>query len=230
MRLVLVMAVGAMITGICAPAFCVVNSGFEMSIVEDGINVPLSWDRENYAAVVSSFSTDDASGNTDNWLLTSEQSLLPFQGESFVVLSTGDIPAEESTYATLTQLVEVQVDNIVSGVFFFGTCDYFYEGYNNDYATITLLAPEGSGLSDIEIVRISVEDVGDYSSTAGWISFESDVFTEENAGLYTLQIAVFDDGDELLNSYFAVDDIYIPEPAAILLISIGGILVSRRRR
>lgn len=230
MRLVPVIIMGAIIISLCAPAFGIVNSGFESSVLEDGIYVPLYWDREYYVSVVDSFSPDDATGSSTYWQISSELPLMPFEGDSFVVLSSGDIPEFDSPYGKISQSVTIHEGEKLSGVFFFGTCDYFSAGNNNDYATISLLAEEGSGLDDIEVVRVDVESIGDYSSNSGWVYFESDVFTAANAGLYTLEIAVYDDGDLKFNSYFMIDNLYIPEPATLLLLGAGGALITVRRR
>ena len=137
--------------------------------------------------------------------LTPQSGLFPFEGEHFLVLSTGDVP-RGSAGAKVQQSITVDAGDKLTGVYFFGTCDYW--DYN-DFAYIKLIPQPGdSNLSEISIVEISVWDVGDYSSLSGWKRFEQ-VFDTNQAGTYNLTIAVGDYGDAVWDTYMVVDGIVL---------------------
>jgi hypothetical protein len=204
----------------------VANGGFESYSYDSSLdaNVPAGWQRENYAAVVHNFIPQPVRGSAENWKIDLQQGLTPFEGDSFVVLSNGDIEPDPWS-ASLRQTVSFAPGEKLCGAYFFGTADWGV--MYNDYGTIKLTAESGSGLSDITLVSITVDDVGRYSSTNGWVHFESTVFIPSTAGIYTIEVAVYDVGDTAYDSYLAVDGL-IPEPATLFLLSLGAALMRKR--
>lgn len=189
----------------------IVNGGFEQSEPNAAIdaNVPTDWQRENYAAVVSNFVPQPERGNTDDWKIDIVEGLDPFEGQSFVVLSTGDI-LPDPMYGRISQQIEVFAGQRLAGMYFFGTCDYIPFG---DYAIITLTPDSNSSLRDIVLLSMNVDDVGSFSSMDGWGVFEH-TFSQEEAGAYELALSVSDLSDIIYKSYLAVDNItlcYAPE-------------------
>jgi len=191
----------------------IANGGFEQSEPNATIdaNTPTDWQRENYAAVVNNFvpQPDPNRGNANNWKIDIVEGLDPFEGQSFVVLSTSDI-LPEPMYAKISQQIEVFAGQRLAGMYFFGTCDYIpFE----DYAIITLIPNPNSSLRDIMLLNINVADVGSYSSMDGWGFFEY-TFSQQEAGVYELALSVSDLSDIIFKSYLAVDNItlcYAPE-------------------
>ena len=168
-------------------------------------NAPLGWERESYAAIVDNFVPEPERGNTSEWKIDVQKGLDPFEGESFVVLSTGDIdpPLPDPQYAQIKQQIEASPGQRLAGVYFFGTCDYTpYE----DFATIKLVPAPTSGLRDSILININVGDVGSYGSMDGWDFFEY-TFSEADAGIYDLVLIVSDLGDWIFKSYLAIDNI-----------------------
>lgn len=199
---------------ICMPVWVyanIANGDFELSEPNAAIdaNTPTDWQIENYAAVVTNFVPQPERGNTGNWKIDVVEGLDPFEGQSFVVLSTGDIDPDPM-YARIVQQIEVFEGQRLAGMYFFGTCDYIpYE----DYATITLVSDSNPSLRDIILLNINVADVGSYGSMDGWGVFEY-TFSLEEAGVYELILAVSDLSDYIFKSYLAVDNItlcYAPQ-------------------
>lgn len=202
-------------------ADAIVNPGFEFAVEGTDFDTPADWQYENYAAVVNNFESQGP-----NWEIDPQTGLNPFEGDSFVVLSNGNMTPETS-YAKIWQEIIISAGQAISGAYFFGTTDW--EPYH-DYGTIKLIAPSGSGIADIELVNISVNDVGTYSSTTGWLTFQSELFTSATAGTYTLECAVYDDIDYMFSSYLAVDGLaIIPEPASIMLFIVGVFISARQK-
>ena len=179
------------------------NGDFELSEPNSafGIDLPTGWETENYTAVDCNLVPDPnpRQGSSMNWQIGTDTGLKPFQGESFVILSTSGI-VPEPRYARIWQNVEFFEGQRISGTYFFGTYDYLPF---DDFASITLV-PDDSEERSVILVSISVIDVGSYGSTEGWEDFEH-VFTAEDAGVYDLVISVEDYGDAIYTSYFAVD-------------------------
>jgi len=170
------------------------------------INTPTGWQHENYTAVVGYFVPKPENGTTTNWRINLQTGLLPFEGEHFLVLSTGNVPRQAVKYAKVWQSITVEAGDKLTGVYFFGTCDYLPY---NDLADINLVPlPGESNLSVINIAHISIEDVGDYNSLSGWKRFEY-TFDTNKAGTYDLTIFVSDYGDLAYESYFAVDGLVL---------------------
>lgn len=179
------------------------NGDFELSEPNEalGINLPTGWETENYATVDCNFVPDPnpRRGSSINWQIDTNVGLMPFQGESFVILSTDDI-VPEPQYARILQNVEFFEGQRISGAYFFGTYDYIPF---DDNASITLVPDDSEGRSVI-LVAIGVSGVGSYGSTPGWVTF-GHAFTAEDAGVYDLVISVGDYGDIIFTTYFAVD-------------------------
>ena len=206
-----------------ALAGSIVNSGFESSVAGTKYDIPSDWTTENYVESVDGFVPNNYNGVKTSWQIDVTTELTAYEGSKFVLLSTGD---SSVNYAKISQQVTLQAGDIITGAYFFGACDYYSW---EDYATITLVAQAGSGLTDIELVNIGIAEVGDYGSTDGWVTFQSEVITALTAGTYTLECTVFDLNDFQLESYFAVDGIaIIPEPASIMLL-ISGLLIIRKK-
>lgn len=187
----------------------IVNGGFEQSEPNDMLDFdpPFGWERENYAAVVGNFVPQPERGNTSNWKIDVEAGLVPFEGQSFVVLSTGDVQPDPM-YAEIRQQIEVSTGQRLAGAYFFGTCDYIpFE----DYATITLIPDSNSSLRDIILLNINVGDVGSYGSMDGWGLFEY-TFSEAEAGTYEIVLLVSDLNDWIFKSYLAVDNVTLCYP------------------
>jgi hypothetical protein len=174
------------------------------------INVPTGWQYKNYTAVVGHFVPQPENGRTTNWRISS---LSPFEGEHFLVLSTGNIPRNSVAYAKIWQSITIQGGEKLTGVYFFGTCDYIsnYPSFN-DWAEIKLVHATDSN-QDVNIIYVAVENVGsfgsdDNGSMSGWKRFEH-VFEANQAGTYDLVISVNDYGDTAYESYFAVDGLVL---------------------
>lgn len=193
------------------------NGGFEQTEPNELLDFdpPAHWQRQNYAAIVTNFKPQPTVGSVDNWKIDVQAGLNPIQGQSFVVLSSGDINPDPSS-ASINQSFQATAGETISGYYFFGTCDY--EPYN-DYAEIKLLPAPGSQLNEITLVSVDVLTVGHYSSMSGWELFEH-TFTSAEAGLYSIDISVNDARDTIYASYLAVDGI-TPEPSTAMLLAFG---------
>lgn len=177
------------------------------------INTPTGWQHENYTAVVGHFIPQPENGTTTNWRINLQTGLLPFEGEHFLVLSTGNVPRQPVEYAKVWQSITVQAGEKLTGVYFFGTCDYIqsYPSFN-DWGEITLVH-ETDPNQDVNLVHVAVEDVGsfgvgDNGSMSGWKRFEY-VFDANHTGTYNLIILVSDYGDIAYDTYFAVDGLVL---------------------
>jgi hypothetical protein len=202
----------------------ILNPGFENVVEGEAYDTPANWNVENYGSALDVFEaslSDKYPGNKSDWKIDINTGLPAYEGSKFALLSNGP---SDVYFGKITQNVTVNAGDIISGAYFFGSCDYatWY-----DYATIKLLAQQGSGLSDVELVRIGIQDVGDFGSTDGWVTFQSDPISF--SGTYTFEISIYDDKDSIYESYFAVDGLAItPEPATIMLLA-GGILLFRKK-
>jgi hypothetical protein len=185
------------------------NGGFEIidPNTSEPFDTPDGWERENYTAVLEQFVPQPQQGNVDGWSIDIEEGLWVVQGQLFVVLSTGDFNPEP-TSAYIRQYVYVYPGETLAGYYFFGTADYIPY---NDYAAIELVpADSNSGLSDITVVHVEVNDVDkdprdtDGKSMEGWEYFER-TFDSNEGGAYNLTISITDVGDQYFPSYIAVD-------------------------
>jgi hypothetical protein len=166
---------------------------------------PRDWTVENYASLHTHFVPSPEWGQVVNWKIHG-----PVEGTRFCLLSTGDLygPGSDTqiTQSSMSQKISFANGDILMGSYFFGTCDY--RPYD-DTATI-LLSPvdPNDGLRNILIESISVEDVGNYGATIGWMPF-SFTFTPETAGCYKLYFEVKDVTDNKYKSYLAIDNLRI---------------------
>ncbi len=190
-----------------------------------GFIPPIRWERiphpsstnecDCYAGLHPSFASTETT-----WEITH-----PFQGNSFVLLSTGDLdgdaePDLASGGSILSQTIFLYAGDTITGAYFFGTTDY--RPYN-DYASIYLeLAaedpndyPNAPAYFSIPGTQCNVEAVGDYKSTLrlspktdGWIPFSYTVEPNQ-AAPYFLRCEVADDRDTIYESYYAVDNLRI---------------------
>ena len=169
-------------------------------------NAPIGWERENYTAVVERFVPN---GRSTYWLIDPNTELYPFDGNFYLLLSTGDYRPEpgEDMKTKVSQIITVSAGQTIKGVYFFGTCDYLHW---DDTAEIVMLSENDT--NDVNLVQVSVADVGDYSSAIGWQKFEY-IFAADQAGTYELNISIWDVDDGVLNSYFAVDSLILCDSA-----------------
>lgn len=197
------------------------NPGFELYDHGQDFDTPSGWTVENYATSVNGFIPNNYDGDHRNWQIDIYSNFPAYEGSRCLLLSTGDSLVD---HGKVSQQITIEAGDKISGAYFFGSCDYKTWA---DYAEIKLTS-QTSGLSDILLVNIGVEQVGDYGSTNGWITFESEEFTALNAGSYILDIGVYDKDDSQLASYFAVDGLHIPEPASVLLFLSGLCLFGKK--
>ena len=159
------------------PACAVItNGGFEEFAVGAEFNTPLNWETFNYCAVDANFVPEIGQGSAENWKIDVDAGLYPVEGENFVVLSTGNLePWRNYWGARISQRIEFNSGDRVTGSYFFGTCDYLSEigPYFYDWAEIkaVLVADPNVEISLIDRV-LNVPTIGEYSSTAGWQDFQ----------------------------------------------------------
>lgn len=182
------------------------NGNFELGDFNEilNINYPAGWFHDaNYAAIVTHFTPP----TSERWKITND--LLPFDGNSFVVLSTGPegVVTPDPNYVRIWQTITVSQGDKLTGMFFFGTTDYILSGYFNDWAEIKIDHHTDPNLNRM-IQRVSIEEVGSHSSMSGWKKFEH-IFEANEAGNYTLVIRVCDYQDSILPSYLAVDSLVL---------------------
>ena len=201
------------------------NGSFELSDPVNGFGVkpPTGWKSNNYTNTVSRLNMSFITGDPNNWnpdIL--ENGLDPYEGDYLVLLSTeSNVRPDRIGYARLSQEITIQGGERISGVYFFGTCDY--QPFD-DYAEIQLLADPNTMVdpNNITLARISISTPGidSYGSTVGWEYFEHS-FSQKQAGKYTLVIGVYDEIDLVYNSYLAVDALNLCEtPEKLSLIHI----------
>ncbi|MHC5098176.1 MAG: hypothetical protein ACYSOL_08655, partial [Planctomycetota bacterium] len=139
----------------------------------------------------------------------------PYEGNSFVLLSTGDLdsfPDSEVRGSLLSQEVYLSDGDTILGAYFFGTCDYpNYDDHGEIYLELiedpnfvyTILDPEDPNN------MCSTGSVQKYGSTGGWKTFEYAIETGM-AGNYKICCKVEDGGtDKIYKSYFAIDNLRI---------------------
>jgi hypothetical protein len=144
----------------------------------------------------------------------------PYQGDAFVVLSTGGIGGDgEIKSSTISQEVFLNDGDTIMGAYYFGTTDY--RPYN-DYAGIyfELAADPNDYPGSLEHFLIpeaqcSVDSIGSFKSTfelspdtGGWITFSHTVEPNQ-VGPYFLRCEVVDLLDTIFNTYFAIDGLRI---------------------
>ncbi len=190
----------------------VFNGGFEISDFNTSIdiNIPTGWQCENYTSVVGKFIPNPESGATTHWRINTIAGLPPFEGEHFLVLSTGNMPRQAAVgSARVWQDIAVEAGDMLTGVYFYGTCDYISSFPNfNDWADIQLIHSTDPN-KNVPAVHVTTKDVGSYgsnenSSMSGWKKFAY-FFDANHTGNYTLVIDVNDFSDLAYESYIAVD-------------------------
>lgn len=183
----------------------IINGNFEQTEPNDFGADPTGWTTQNYARVHSSFTPVFERGQKATWHFE-DNTIVPYSGEKFLVLSTGDMGADHlTTFGLAMQACQFEAGKTVMGRYFFGTGDYL--GWN-DYAEIKLIPvdPNDRNIRSILVEYVDVAQVGDYGSTNGWIPF-SHTFTEEDEGYYYLTFAVYDKIDAIFKSYLAIDHV-----------------------
>lgn len=191
----------------------ILNGDFEYYYIDvNGFKPPAGWYCENYAKVVSNFKPHpNYYGNWDNWKINTELGFLPFSGKSFLELSTqnpylDDTYNPEPNYAKAQQVINVEPNDIISGQYFFGTCDYI--PYGDDCYIKLIPHSEIIDQNTIILVYKSVEMVGDFSSMEGWEGFRY-IFSKFQEGEYDLVLLVRDTRDSIWDSYMLVDSLKI---------------------
>jgi hypothetical protein len=187
-----------------------------------GFTPPINWQRipnpdrspDCYAGLDPNFIPPELSVD---WSIPS-----PYQGDTFVVLSTGgagDIRNGDIKSSTISQEVFLYPGDTIIGAYFFGTTDY---SPYNDYASIYLeLAADPNDYPDsleyflIPEAQCSVDSIGSFRSTfelspdtGGWITFSHTVEPNQ-IGPYYLRCEVVDLWDTIYNTYFAIDGLRI---------------------
>jgi hypothetical protein len=182
---------------------CPNNGRFELYEFNDvlDINVPTGWQHENYTDVIGYLEP-----NNPRYPFWKIDRLLPFEGNYFLTLRTGS-DSTEPYYAKVWQTITVDACSTLIGAYFFGTYDWLEW---NDYAEIKLIPVTDPNLHELELVHVSVQDVGDYNSMKGWERFAYTFDTNES-GTYYLTIAIYNVLDEKITSYFAVDGLVLCE-------------------
>lgn len=199
-----------LLSALCiSSAFCDPNNGsFELfdynettsSRFNSPINDPNGWHTENFVTVIPVF-PDNLPGSKSNWNMNTALGLHPFDGNSLLVLSTGDTSIN---YSKAWQSITINEGDKITGVYFFGACDYRPW---SDWATIKLVSHNNPSI-EIPIVYTDIDLLGDYGSFGGWQRFEY-IFKADEAGEYDLVLLVNDKNDYQLESYLAVDKIVI---------------------
>ena len=195
------------------------NGRFELfdANVSD-FNTPTGWLCENYTAVAGHFvpyplTRSEGQDVELHWRLDPCIGLFPYEGNYFLVLSTGNILSNPGVrYAQVKQTITVAAGDTLIGAYFFGTYEAPVTVYN-DYGEIRLVPIGNPSLHELVPVHITVQDVGVLSSMKGWKRFEY-AFDANKAGTYDLTIRVQDWGDAQYNSYFAVDGLVLCENAS----------------
>ena len=175
-----------------------------------------------YASLHDYFNSE--SSNSD-WVIQK-----PYEGNTFAVLSTGGIENNNAyprlviesgsiVGSTISQKVFLTPGDTITGAYFFGTDDYLPYF---DWGQIAIhLAADPNDYPDSVVSFVipgtycDVTTVGNYLSTLdfspetdGWISFEY-TFEPNQMGPYFLTCEVADKGDNVVNSYYAVDGLRI---------------------
>jgi len=164
-------------------------------------NDPNGWHTENYVTVTQLFIPTPSEGSTSNWSINTAKGLAPFKGDSLLVLSSGD---SSYNYSKAWQSVTINEGDKLTGVYFFGGCDY---SPYTDWAMIKLVSQADPNV-EIEIVYTDIDLLGDYGSFGGWQKFDY-TFGSNEVGDYNLVLCVSDVGDYRLESYMAVDGLIL---------------------
>ena len=198
-----------LLIGICAPiAFCDPNNGgfesYDYNALNE-LNRPSEWYYDaNYATVVSYLAPF-----SNRWRIP--KGLYAFEGNDFLLLSTGDAPngPSSSNGTKAWQTIDVNAGDKLTGVYFFGTDDYSTFLDWGEIKLISLADPN----KEILVAYADVEDVGSYNSgdsgsMSGWKRFEY-IFDANQTGVYELEISVCDYQDSIYDTFLAVDSIIL---------------------
>jgi len=153
----------------------------------------------------------------------------PFEGNTFAVISTGGFNTKDGQTrisdsdingSMISQKVFLSEGDTIIGAYFFGTDDY-HPYYDWGRISMHLAAADPNDYPDsltsyvIPGTYCDVKTVGNYLSTLdfspetdGWIPFSHTVEPNQ-VGPYFLTCEVFDKGDDIVNSYYAVDGLRI---------------------
>jgi hypothetical protein len=180
------------------------NGSFELFDYNDstGFFDPNGWHTENYVTVSQGFLPSDYLGSKGSWRINPDKTMSAFKGNYLLVLSTGDSSITDST---AWQEVRIRAGDKLTGVYFFGACDY--RPYN-DWAEIKLVSINNPEADPIILAYADIEILGDYGSFAGLKRFEY-TFGPEEAGDYKLVLFISDEMDSMLESYLVVDGLNI---------------------
>lgn len=176
------------------------NSMFPLA-TDESFSRPWGWNSINYAAIHKSFiPVYEHITNPPKWKIE-DANILPYQGERYLLLSCGDIGINDSItdYASASRVLKFEPGQTLELYYFWGTLDY---GVWSDRAEINLVDTRGG--NPINLFTINVDDVGDYSSTDGWVKFQYE-FTENDVNFPVLQFTIADVKDDMFKSYFAID-------------------------
>lgn len=176
-------------------------------------NDPNGWYTEQEVTVVQNINPLPTQGSKENWIINLNVGLSPFQGQSCLLLSSGN---SDIDYGLASQTLSIEDGDKLTGAYFFGACDYrpFI-----DWAEIKLVPIADSNLQEILVVYEDIQLIGTYGSFGGWKTFNR-FFTADEVGDYNLVITVNDYQDSYLETYLAVDSItlckhqdgiYLPE-------------------
>ena len=204
------------ILGFAGNSFGQINNGcFELmdpcELIVDPcvyINRPTMWDCNNYVAVQSNFipgiPPHPGSGGEASWQwVFPDNNVVPYEGEYFVILSTGDI-RPDTTYSMMTQDVNFVKGQTVEFYYFFGTMDYVPF---DDFATVKLHEIDSNGLilHSQEVLNVSIRDITNYNCTPGWVKLNYFLDPNDPNNYNRIEFYVQDVGDAVYNSYFAID-------------------------
>ncbi|HDS83733.1 MAG TPA: hypothetical protein ENN97_00825 [Phycisphaerales bacterium] len=207
----------ALFVALLSVSFCAVsegqllNSSFEIpdpNRATPWFTPPMYWQWDdtpgnlNYVGLHRQFTPRPEQRQPVYWSIPS-----PVEGDYFVVLSTGDAQGMDSAgktlYSRIEQLISICPGDMISGYYFFGTCDYL--PYDDTGRILLEPVDPNDGLRPVILAEISTEDVGNYGSTHGWQYFHHR-FDGPQCGQYVLSCEVRDYLDKIYKSYLALDN------------------------
>lgn len=179
-------------------------------------NPPRNWERIPHPG--SQNQEDCYASLEPNFVLDAVWEIMnPFEGDTFVLLSTGgfgSINGNAIKGSKISQEVFLHAGDTILGAYFFGTTDY---RPFNDYASIYLQPVENNDPNErLVLAYCDVETVGSYLSTlgsdrtlfGGWEPF-SHTIDPSQVGPYYLQCEVVDANDLKVTSYLGIDGLRI---------------------
>lgn len=217
----------------------VANGGFEIpdpNRATQWYTPPMDWFFEdtftqpinrNYVGLHTTFVPIPEHGQVDvTWVIPA-----PFNGEKFVLLSTGDsngLDSESDTFnSTISQIITLCPGDTLYGNYFFGTTDYsrFEDTGFGKLLDPNLVVSLDEGVTDpnayylspndpinintgIQLFLISVDDVASYKSTESWQFFKY-TYQGNSCQQFRLYFQVRDCEDRSYKSYLALDNVRI---------------------